>query len=291
MNQLSNPICSVLILNWNGIKETVLAVDSIIKSEPKVSFEIIIIDQGSESGNIIKLKELNKNSLIKVFFLDKNLGFAGGVNYAITKANGQFYVSVNNDVKVNKGWLDHLFDSINSESSIGAACSKIIEDGLDVVGNSKYLHHIHGASMIISKNAWEIVGSFDAKNFHPAYGEELDWSYRARKIGFKLVKSNKSIVYHIGGVTSDACLTEKVALKYRIYHRILFRFLHYKYSDWISLEMAKEINTLIKNRHIWLFTRGHIHYLFKMKYIIKERKIRSKKNKIAKKLFLTMNDC
>jgi len=290
MNELSHPKCSIVILNWNGTQETLTAVDSILKTNSKVSFEMIIIDQGSDTENVSNLKILSGNSKIKIFFLKKNLGFPGGVNYAISQAKGDFYVCINNDVEVKLGWLDYLYESISSNNSIGAACSNIIENGQEVVGNSRYLKHIHGGSMIISKVAWEIVGNFDSKNFNPIYGEELDWSYRARNIGFKLVKSKKSVVFHAAGITAERCLPKNKSLQYRIYHRVLFRFFNYKYNDWISLNTLRDLYHEIKNRHTWLYIKAHINYLFKINFILKERKIRLVKNNKGKELLALVND-
>ena len=56
-------------MNWNGGYETISAVQSILNSKPKVDFEIIVIDQGSNLNGIKTLKysiskKITKNYMI-----------------------------------------------------------------------------------------------------------------------------------------------------------------------------------------------------------------------------------
>ena len=69
MDKLATATCSILILNWNGGYETISAVQSILNSKPKVDFEIIVIDQGSNLNGIKTLKysiskKITKNYMI-----------------------------------------------------------------------------------------------------------------------------------------------------------------------------------------------------------------------------------
>jgi len=125
--------------------------------------------------------------------------------------------------------------------------------------------------------------------FYPAYAEELDWSYRARKIGFKLLKSKKSIVHHKVAVTSERNLSKKITKKYRIFHRILFKYINYELSDWSSKALVLEFYDAIKKRYLFLLIKAYFYYLFKINLVFKQRKIRSKRNILGKKLFLLLD--
>jgi len=273
-----NPICSVIMINWNSSELTLDAVESVINSEPKVNFEIIVIDNGSRDDEALILKRLlvEDRCVTRVIFLEENLGFSGGANYAIREARGDYYVLVNTDVEVQEGWLDFLFEKVNSESGIAAVSSNIIENGVEALTSQvKYLKHIHGCSVIIPKKAWEIIGEFDEVTFFPAYAEELDWSYRARNIGFKLLKSNKSIVIHQVGQTSEKNLSKKGIQRLRIFHRVLFRFINYNLHDWLSKALVLEFYSALKERNFLLLMKAYLYSLLKIRLIIKQRRIRS----------------
>jgi len=53
----------------------------------------------------------------------------------------------------------------------------------------------------LKKEAIESVGLFDEENFSSGYGEENDWSCRARNLGWKVVVDYSLLAGHIGGAT------------------------------------------------------------------------------------------
>jgi len=65
LDKLATATCPILILNWNGGYENISPVQSILNSKPKVDFEIIVIDQGSNPNEIKTLNKLTKYSISK----------------------------------------------------------------------------------------------------------------------------------------------------------------------------------------------------------------------------------
>src|SRR3989344_2445038 len=97
---MKNPKVSIIILNWNGWKDTIECIDSIKKiSYP--NYEIIVVDNASRGDdvNILKNKFWDFIRLIKN---KENYGFAKGNNIAIKqvlKENKSDYVLLLNNLK------------------------------------------------------------------------------------------------------------------------------------------------------------------------------------------------
>ena len=99
------PKVSIIVLNWNGYKDTVECLDS-LKEIDYPNYEIIIIDNGSSDDSVKKIEEyerrfnkeprrrhwptspagLIQSQKIKFLPLNSNLGFAGGNNIGIKNA-------------------------------------------------------------------------------------------------------------------------------------------------------------------------------------------------------------
>ena len=99
------PLISVIILNYNAGNLLLDCVESLLNSNYK-NFEIIVIDNVSSDNSHKKCKE--KFSDILLIENKKNLGYCGGNNIGIEKANGEFLVILNPDVIVESNWLNEL---------------------------------------------------------------------------------------------------------------------------------------------------------------------------------------
>jgi GT2 family glycosyltransferase len=119
---------SVVILNWNGWKDTVDCLKSIQKSKAtNFVLEIVVVDNASTNESVEKIKEVK----MKNFHLienDTNLGFAGGNNVGIefALALGSDYVCVlNNDTIVGKHLFERLLKAAHDHPKAGAISPKI----------------------------------------------------------------------------------------------------------------------------------------------------------------------
>src|SRR5947208_16889824 len=57
-----------------------------------------------------------------------NIGFAAGVNAAYAKARGDFIALVNNDVVLDRDWLETLVSALESDSKVAAVQTMIRRD-------------------------------------------------------------------------------------------------------------------------------------------------------------------
>jgi GT2 family glycosyltransferase len=153
----------------------------------------------------------------------ENLGFAGGNNWGIAQANGDFIFIVNNDTEVTPDLLDKLIQPFFDHANIGVTCPKIRfwdQPGIiqyagfnpmnhftgrtSTIGerepdNGQFntpgpTHGAHGCAMLVKKEVIERVGMFPQKFF--LYYEEWDWSARIQKAGFSIWYTPDAVIYH-----------------------------------------------------------------------------------------------
>jgi hypothetical protein len=100
-----------------------------------------------------------------------------------------------------------------------------------------------------------------------------------------LLKSNKSIVHHQVAVTSNRNLSKKITKRYRIFHRILFRYINYQYKDWSFKMILFEFYDSFKNGDFFLLLSAYLYYLYRIDLIFEQRRVRATKNIKGIKLF------
>lgn len=219
------PLVSVVILNFNGKKFLSECLDSVLKSDYR-NFEVILVDNASTDGSIefVQKRAICDHDL-KIIHNSRNLGFAEGNNVGARAAKGKYVVFLNNDTKVDLGWLKELVAVMESDETIGAAQSKLLlfdRNTIDSTGdfinsygrgwmrgcgeedNGQYdgmdeIFSARGAGMIVKKQILHNVGYFDSA-FFMVY-EDVDLGWRIRLSGYKVLLAPKSIIHHFGSGT------------------------------------------------------------------------------------------
>jgi len=123
----NKPFCSIIVLNYFGekvIKKTIESLNEL--NYPKKLYEIIIVDNASKDKSRLILERLKKNyNNIKLIYLEKNLGFAGGNNPGMKEAKGKYVILLNNDCVVENNWLIELVKTAEKNKKIFAVGAKI----------------------------------------------------------------------------------------------------------------------------------------------------------------------
>jgi GT2 family glycosyltransferase len=219
---------SVVIPNWNG--ETFLrqCLDS-LKKQSLETHKIIVVDNGSRDNSVRLIRDNYPE--VEVIELDKNHGFAGGVNRGIQAAmeDGAEYIALlNNDAMADTYWLQRLVDTLEGDPESAIIASKQVETAgvIDSTGEKYSIwgtpfsrgrseadkgqydggecHSIlaaSGAASLYRVDALNDIGLFDEWFF--AYYEDVDISFRARLAGWRLRYAPEAIVYHHIGATSE----------------------------------------------------------------------------------------
>jgi len=224
---------SIIIVHFGEEDYLKNCIKSILENTLYTDIEIIIINNTPFILNSKLLEEYSPKEKIKIINTFKNLGYAGSINKGIPFTSGEVIAILNNDIEVEKNWLEPLIKELKNEKIAGCQ-GKILSlkeknkfdyagaagGFIDIFGypfcrgrvfetieidKNQYDHKISvfwisGACMVIKKNILEKVGLFDEDFF--MYGEEIDWCWRVHLLGYKLVFVPGSIVYHIGGAST-----------------------------------------------------------------------------------------
>jgi GT2 family glycosyltransferase len=226
-----------------------------------------MVDNGS-IDNSVKLVRKHYPG-VKIKELQRNLGFAGGVNAGISIAKGKWIVLLNQDVIMHPGWLTALLESF-SDKKVGIVGGKLIyPDGRiqhaggiinwplglpDHFGygqldngqwdRSRSVDYVTGAVFGIRRSVLEHIGLFD-EGFWPGYYEEVDYCFRARQAGWEVVYNPKCIGIH--WESSSLGRGSKVYLEALHKGRLRFVLKHLSHSQLTSEFLPAEKEYLLNS--------------------------------------------
>jgi GT2 family glycosyltransferase len=115
-----------VVLNYNGGDLTLECLQRLRTTEwPADRFEVVLVDNASSDDVVDRARDEWPD--VRIITSERNIGFAGGCNLALRDLDGVDYVAlVNSDVLVEPGWLAPLARALRGNSTLGAACPKIL---------------------------------------------------------------------------------------------------------------------------------------------------------------------
>ncbi len=220
---------AVVILNWNGIAYLKMFLGSVIKYSSDKDTVIFVADNASTDGSAEWIAA--NYAEVKIIRLEKNHGFAGGYNIALSQIDARYFVLLNSDIEVTVGWLQPLVSFMDDNPDVASCQPKIrsfyqknkfeyagaaggfidkygypfcrgrifdkIEKDKGQYDSRIDIFWSSGACMIVQSDAWKKCGGFDNDFF--AHMEEIDLCWRFNKAGFRVSYIPESVVYHVGG--------------------------------------------------------------------------------------------
>jgi GT2 family glycosyltransferase len=127
-----NTDLSIIIVNWNGGGLLRRCVETIVTSKPRVTYEIVIIDNASGDDSLEQLNASNAaatliaNQQLRIFKNDENRGFGAANNQGFDLTDSPYLFLLNLDTEVHPGTIDTLLRTINDNPAIGACGPKIL---------------------------------------------------------------------------------------------------------------------------------------------------------------------
>ncbi|MDR0763617.1 MAG: glycosyltransferase family 2 protein [Bacteroidales bacterium] len=244
---------AIVILNWNGEKFLKEFLPILIKCTTQEGAEIIIADNAS-SDNSVKFLQQNYPSL-RIIQNSTNEGFAGGYNTALKQIDAEYYVLLNSDIEVTPNWTQPIIALMDSDDKIAAVQPKILSyynrskfeyagaagGFIDYLGypfcrgrifeniekdNGQYddvceIFWATGAALFVKADVYHALNGFDAEFF--AHQEEIDFCWRAKNNGYKIMCCPSSVIYHIGGGTLPKSSARKTYLNFRNNYTLLYK--------------------------------------------------------------------
>jgi hypothetical protein len=218
---MESPLVCIIILNWNGWRDTLACLRSLCNiTYPR--YRIILIDNCSTDNSLDEFAS-HLDSTVTFFPLKENLGFAKGCNfgmkYALDSVNPQYILLLNNDTEVEPDFLDKMVKAAQTSGAgmaqalmlkqwdhtmIDSTGHIIVWGQVEDRGNRKIntgqyadnrnLIGVSGAAALYRSEMIRRIGMFD-ESFDSGY-EDSEFSWRAYKKGWKTAYSPTAVVYH-----------------------------------------------------------------------------------------------
>lgn len=125
MGNTEKMVCIILV-NYNGYKDTLECVQSILKSS-YTNYKIIIVDNASNDVQLLK-DDAYLNSYCEIVYSPANDGFSEGNNIGIKAAekyDPKYVLLLNNDTVVLPDFLNELVSAAESEENVAITTSFI----------------------------------------------------------------------------------------------------------------------------------------------------------------------
>lgn len=223
---------SVILLTRNTCRQTREAIESVLASADALSKEIHVVDNGStdETASVLPVvfPEIRYNRM------DRNVGFARGVNLAAGAAKGAFFLLLNSDARLEPDVLRLAVEWMRANPGCGIAGAQLFyPDGkkqnsianfpslatellnkfaLRALWPQKFpgkeqeyrepveVESVIGAFFLVRREVWEKLGGMDERFFF--FLEETDFCLRARQAGSSTMHLPQVRVWHGQGQTA-----------------------------------------------------------------------------------------
>ncbi|ALO14852.1 N-acetylglucosaminyl-diphospho-decaprenol L-rhamnosyltransferase [Salinivirga cyanobacteriivorans] len=236
---------SVIIVNYNVRHFLRQCLQSVENAVSKINAEVFVVDNNSVDGSVSMVRE--SFSWVKLIENKENLGFSKANNLAIKQAKGEYVLLLNPDTVVEEDTFLKVVGFMDQHADAGGLGVKMIDGNGDFLPESKrglptpmvafykiaglsalfpyskkfgryhlkYLdkekvHEVDvlsGAFMLVRKKVIDEIGGLDETFF--MYGEDIDWSYRIKKSGYKNYYFPDTTIIHYKGES-----TKKESINY-----------------------------------------------------------------------------
>lgn len=230
---------SVVIVNWNVRELLKECLASLVEAK-----EVIVVDNASTDGSGQMVRELFPH--VKLISNQSNTGFPRANNQGIRASQGRYVLLLNPDTQVLNDALSAMVTHMDAYPRVGVLGPQLLNSDGTVQSSrrrfptlatafvestilQRYLPHssllqryycedippntiqevdwVTGACMTVRRETIDEVGLLDEDYF--MYSEELDWCFRIKKAGWKIVYLPSARVVHHYGQSSEKDLPHR----------------------------------------------------------------------------------
>jgi N-acetylglucosaminyl-diphospho-decaprenol L-rhamnosyltransferase len=257
-------VLDIIIINWNSGTQLRRCLESVAAADRR-GFElrrVSVVDNASSDQSACALGDLPL-PLVCVRNTT-NRGFAAACNQAAVDSPATYLLFLNPDTVVAADSLRTpvAFLERSDNATVGIAGVQLVEKdgvvsrscarfltpgmiirkmlGLDRVLASRFpsqfmadwdhrdsreVDHVTGAFFLVRREVFRSLGGFDERFF--VYLEDLDFSLRAKRAGWRTYYLTSSAAYHRGGGTSEQIKARR--LYYALRSRVLYAYKHFNW--------------------------------------------------------------
>jgi GT2 family glycosyltransferase len=250
----------VIVLSQEQRQKTLKCLSALLGGED-IPFRVLVWDNNSRDGTLAAIHEGFPDVL--THYSETNLGVADGRNAAAALAIGEtgatHLLFLDNDIEVEPGFVGALYEPFEADSRLGQTQAKLrfmhdrtlINDGggsrisfvfwrVRPVGmgepdrgqyDAPHPCICCGGAMMVRADVFQQLNGFDPL-FGPVGPEDVDFSLRLQKAGYKALYIPKAVGYHQVSHTYGKGYTEEYA-RHKSRHWLLFMRRHA--SSWQRL--------------------------------------------------------
>lgn len=162
-------------------------------------YEIIIVDDCSTDNT----RAILENYEVESITLERSVGSAKARNIGIREAKYETIALTDSDCFVSRDWLKNLVSYLDRFDAVGGkviSCDKAEMKlnpfnlkGKTILGEKTPINFLNTSNMLLKKEVWKKSGGF--LNYRI---EDLEFSWRLIKKGYKLLYIPKGLVIHYG---------------------------------------------------------------------------------------------
>jgi hypothetical protein len=302
---------AIVILNWNGQHYLEKFLPVLVRRSSLPGVSVVVADNGSTDGSVEWVKRSCPS--VRLILFEQNYGFTGGYNRALDQIEADYFILINSDIEVTEHWLSPLIKNMDDMPQVGICMPKIRSHYkksdfeyagacggfIDVLGypfcrgrilsnietdNGQYdfdreIFWASGACMMVRTSVFKELGGFEESFF--AHMEEIDFCWRAKIAGWKIMIFPSSMVYHVGGGTLPNNSPRKLYLNYRnnllmMYRNLPLYRMHITILIRMLLDGISAILYLFSGKHGFFMAviKAHLHFwkmLFSVKRVRKRK--------------------
>lgn len=221
----------VIVPVYRGLKVTLACLDSVLAARELGERIVVVVDASPDAELVAALQAMAADGRIVLSLQVINRGFPATANIGLRMARGRDAVLLNSDTLVPPGWLARLRDAVHDAHDIGTATplsndatifsypltdiANPIPDLAEIVRIAAFAYSAnagivvdtptgHGFCMYIRAECLAETGVLREDVFAQGYGEENDFSMRARVFGWRNVAVPGVFVGHVGSQSFTA---------------------------------------------------------------------------------------
>jgi GT2 family glycosyltransferase len=243
----------VIILSYDQRQKTLKCLSTLLASE-EIAFEILVWDNGSQDETLVAVKENFPGVL--TYYSKSNLGVAEGRNasaqVAIRELGATHLLFLDNDIEVEAGFVKALYEPFEADPGLGQTQAKLRfmhDRSLINYGGGARISFVFwrvkpvgigeldrgqydvprqciacGGAMMVRSDIFQHLNGFDPV-FGPFGPEDVDFSLRLQKAGYRTLYVPKAVGYHQVSHTYGEGYTEEYA-RHKSRHWLLFMRRH-----------------------------------------------------------------
>ena len=221
---VKNPLVSIIIPSKDHLSILKQCIDSIKAFTDYINYEIIVVDNGSEENNRIKIEKYLESIKAKYIYEKAAFNFSAMCNCGVRESTGEYVLFLNDDIEIfQRDWLTRMLGQAQQKHT-GAVGAKLfypettqiqhagvsnikegpshnflyLDDSIPYGFGYNWIDYnclvVTGACLLINKNKFQQIGGFD-EEFPIAYND-VDLCFRLNNAGFYNVIRNDVVAYH-----------------------------------------------------------------------------------------------